>query len=57
MRSPCRPRTRLHQGRLDLWGEREPCVDDDGFLDWRVPEADAEAVWDVEELNRRHGFG
>ncbi len=40
-----------------LWGEHEPCVDEEGFLEWREPEADTVVAWDMGELNRRYGFG
>ncbi|MFF6906437.1 SMI1/KNR4 family protein [Streptomyces sp. NPDC012389] len=44
----------LHDG---LWGEYEPHVDDDGFLEWREPDADIVVTWDMQEMNRRYGFG
>ncbi|MFJ3578687.1 SMI1/KNR4 family protein [Streptomyces rubiginosohelvolus] len=44
----------LHDGH---WGEYEPYVDDDGFLDWREPDADIVVAWDMQEMNRRYGFG
>ncbi|MFD4026213.1 SMI1/KNR4 family protein [Streptomyces sp. NPDC058576] len=47
----------LHDGVVDLWGEREPYVDEDGFLDWREPDADTVVAWDMEAMNRRFGFG
>lgn len=46
----------LDDGMIDIWGEWEPVVDDEGFLDWREPEADGDVIWDMEEMNRRHGF-
>ncbi|MFJ1589056.1 hypothetical protein ACIOD0_02220 [Kitasatospora albolonga] len=46
----------LYDGAIDILGEREPYVDD-GLLEWREPGADMEAVWDMEEMNRRYGFG
>ncbi|MFE9645170.1 SMI1/KNR4 family protein [Streptomyces sp. NPDC006365] len=34
----------LDDGILDIWGEWEPVADDEGFLDWREPEADGEVI-------------
>ncbi|MFE7460075.1 hypothetical protein [Streptomyces sp. NPDC057554] len=46
----------LYDGAIDILGEREPYVDD-GLLEWREPGADMETAWDMEEMNRRYGFG
>ncbi|MGW3335370.1 SMI1/KNR4 family protein [Streptomyces rubiginosohelvolus] len=43
--------------RDGFWGEHEPYVDEEGFLDWREPEADTVVGWDMGELSRRYGFG
>ncbi|MGA5046812.1 SMI1/KNR4 family protein [Streptomyces arboris] len=43
--------------RDGLWGAYEPYVDEDGFLEWREPDADTVVAWDMAEMNRRHGFG
>ncbi|MER6189868.1 SMI1/KNR4 family protein [Streptomyces cyaneofuscatus] len=40
-----------------LWDAYEPYVDEDGFLEWREPDADIVVAWDMREMNRRYGFG
>ncbi|MGW7228660.1 SMI1/KNR4 family protein [Streptomyces cyaneofuscatus] len=40
-----------------LWGAYESFVDEDGFLEWREPDADLVVAWDMREMNRRYGFG
>ncbi|RPK89443.1 MULTISPECIES: SMI1/KNR4 family protein [Streptomyces] len=46
----------LHDGIIDLWGEQEAYVDDDGFLEWREAGADDEVAWNMEAMGRRFGF-
>lgn len=44
----------LHDG---VWGDYEPYVDGEGFLDWRDPSEGVVVDWDMARLNRRLGFG
>ncbi|MEV7163514.1 hypothetical protein AB0N60_15600 [Streptomyces microflavus] len=44
----------FHDG---VWGDYEPYVDGEGFLDWRDPSEGVVVDWDMARLNRRFGFG
>lgn len=40
----------LSDGVFEIWGEREPVVDDDGLLEWQKPESEGDVVWDLPPL-------
>ncbi|MFF4234203.1 SMI1/KNR4 family protein [Streptomyces sp. NPDC001820] len=46
----------LHGGSIEIWGQWEPFVDDEGYLEWRGPQTEDEVTWGMEEMNRRYGL-